>query len=136
LSSLLQLAVRPSSCLIRFTFAEAYWYLFLSGAIEAAAAAESKKGGRRGGPVAVVEKSGPALRNAEMELRKCCNHPYLVDGIEDQVTPLALIFPLRSTLYPRLPCKQEEFALLIHTSTLWNLCRCPCCSALAIPHQS
>ena len=34
--------------------------------------------------MAVVEKSGPALRNAEMELRKCCNHPYLVDGIEDQ----------------------------------------------------
>jgi hypothetical protein len=28
--------------------------------------------------------AGPALRNAEMELRKCCNHPYLVDGVEDQ----------------------------------------------------
>ena len=27
----------------------------------------------------------PALRNVEMELRKCCNHPYLVDGVEEQV---------------------------------------------------
>ncbi len=59
-------------------------------AAAAAAAAEIKKGGRRTGlPPAPVEKSGPALRNAEMELRKCCNHPYLVDGVEDQVIPCA-----------------------------------------------
>jgi len=27
----------------------------------------------------------PALRNIEMELRKCCNHPYLIDGVEASV---------------------------------------------------
>ncbi|KAJ1473752.1 P-loop containing nucleoside triphosphate hydrolase protein, partial [Baffinella frigidus] len=27
----------------------------------------------------------PALRNVEMELRKCCNHPYLIDGVQEQV---------------------------------------------------
>ena len=57
---------------------------FPKGATEAAA--EAKKGGRRGGAAATpAERAGPALRNAEMELRKCCNHPYLVDGVEDQV---------------------------------------------------
>jgi len=27
----------------------------------------------------------PALRNVEMELRKCCNHPFLIDGVQDEV---------------------------------------------------
>ncbi len=82
----LQTASSPASLLgYLFFYFFSFAQISFTGAIEAAAAAESKKGGRRGGPVAVVEKSGPALRNAEMELRKCCNHPYLVDGIEDQV---------------------------------------------------
>lgn len=25
----------------------------------------------------------PKLMNIQMELRKCCNHPYLVEGVED-----------------------------------------------------
>ena len=27
----------------------------------------------------------PALNNVEMQLRKCCNHPYLIDGVLDEV---------------------------------------------------
>ncbi|EKX33876.1 hypothetical protein GUITHDRAFT_45412, partial [Guillardia theta CCMP2712] len=34
----------------------------------------------------------PALRNVEMELRKCCNHPYLIDGVEEQVCLARLKF--------------------------------------------
>ena len=29
--------------------------------------------------------SGPSLRNVHMQLRKCCNHPYLIDGVEKRV---------------------------------------------------
>ena len=32
-------------------------------------------------------KAGPALTNVHMELRKCCNHPFLVQGVEDRVAP-------------------------------------------------
>lgn len=31
------------------------------------------------------DSNKPQLRNVEMELRKCCNHPYLVDGVRDEV---------------------------------------------------
>lgn len=29
--------------------------------------------------------SVPSLMNTMMELRKCCNHPYLINGAEDQI---------------------------------------------------
>ena len=29
-------------------------------------------------------KTAPKLMNVQMELRKCCNHPYLLDGVEDK----------------------------------------------------
>ena len=32
------------------------------------------------------KKTVPALTNVHMELRKCCNHPFLVTGVEDRVT--------------------------------------------------
>ena len=28
---------------------------------------------------------GPSLMNVAMELRKCCNHPFLLRGVRDQV---------------------------------------------------
>lgn len=28
---------------------------------------------------------GPSLMNVAMELRKCCNHPFLVRGVEQDV---------------------------------------------------
>lgn len=36
------------------------------------------QGGRRGSSVI-------SLRNVSMQLRKCCNHPYLLDGVEEEV---------------------------------------------------
>ena len=32
------------------------------------------------------KKNVPTLTNVHMELRKCCNHPFLVQGVEDRVT--------------------------------------------------
>ena len=32
------------------------------------------------------KKTAPALTNVHMELRKCCNHPFLVGGVEERVT--------------------------------------------------
>jgi chromodomain-helicase-DNA-binding protein 7 len=32
----------------------------------------------------VDAKGGPSLNNICMELRKCCNHPFLIDGVEDR----------------------------------------------------
>ena len=29
--------------------------------------------------------SGPSLRNVHMQLRKCCNHPYLIEDVEERV---------------------------------------------------
>ena len=33
----------------------------------------------------VKSSNQPSLMNVMMELRKCCNHPYLVKGVEDRV---------------------------------------------------
>ena len=33
-----------------------------------------------------AKKNGPALTNVHMELRKVCNHPFLVQGVEDRVS--------------------------------------------------
>ncbi|GAM18730.1 hypothetical protein SAMD00019534_019050 [Acytostelium subglobosum LB1] len=38
---------------------------------------------RKGG-----KNSGPSLLNIMMELRKCCNHPYLIKGVEDSETSM------------------------------------------------
>ncbi|KAF4701107.1 choline dehydrogenase 7, partial [Perkinsus olseni] len=32
------------------------------------------------------KKGGPSLINLAMELRKCCNHPFLITGVEEQLT--------------------------------------------------
>lgn len=32
---------------------------------------------------------GPSLRNVHMQLRKCCNHPYLINGVEDRILAAA-----------------------------------------------
>lgn len=40
--------------------------------------------GRRELLVGGVSKApGPLLNNLQMELRKCCNHPYLINGVEN-----------------------------------------------------
>ena len=36
------------------------------------------KTGNKGG-------KGPSLLNIMMELRKCCNHPFLINGVEDRI---------------------------------------------------
>ena len=33
-----------------------------------------------------AKKNAPSLVNVHMELRKCCNHPFLVQGVEDRVS--------------------------------------------------
>jgi len=47
--------------------------------------------------------NAPSLLNVMMELRKCCNHPYLVKGVEEKNTS------------PDMP-RDEAYNLLIHAS--------------------
>jgi SNF2 family DNA or RNA helicase len=35
---------------------------------------------------AASKRNGPSLTNLAMELRKCCNHPFLIRGAEDELT--------------------------------------------------
>jgi chromodomain-helicase-DNA-binding protein 7 len=51
--------------------------------------------------------SVPSLMNTMMELRKCCNHPFLVNGAEDQI-----LYEMKSSVNRNL-LLDDQYALVI-----------------------
>ena len=64
---------------------------------------------------ALYQSSGAALTanksrltNLVMQLRKCCNRPYLFEGVEDKSLPMAVWRPPRHQLRARCACSTSS----------------------------
>jgi SNF2 family DNA or RNA helicase len=62
----------------------------------------------------VTRQSAPKLMNIQMELRKCCNHPYLLEGIEQRETEKQFNELVTSGAFEGKTAEERQLMLNVH----------------------